>query len=297
MLYVYKYILFLFLFGGIFFLCKQDKKQIFKILDFILNQFIYTKMFIQNYYKKIYQTYFMVKGFRITNIIICDPNTCLVTGLNSNYDYKEYTELSPAVYEQIIININNSIQSTLNIHNCYSNESDLKICYNYDEKPYVFMYTSKMAKSGIILPLPLYNENIITNFKNDIIYPYYPNHSKSASFYSLFHIDCKNIKSVIYNGTEDKLLLRRVNEYKGLLNDFGLMYKSELQAKDILSDRELKELKELKIEFEAPYFDEDTYDIIPHIIRIKSGEDYIISERIKSIIQKRNQELEDKKEK
>jgi hypothetical protein len=159
------------------------------------------------------------------------------------------------------------------------------------------MYTSKMVKAGIIIPLPLYNENIIKDFKDDIIYPYYPKHSKSASFYSLFHIDCKNIKSVIYNGTEDKLLLRRVNEYKGFFNDFGLMYKSELQAKDILSDKELRELKELKIEFEAPYFDEDTYDIIPHIITIRSGTDYIISDRIKSIIQKRNQELEDKKEK
>jgi hypothetical protein len=75
------------------------------------------------------------------------------------------------------------------------------------------------------------------------------------------------------------------------------MYKCELQAKDILCDHELRELKELKIEFESPYFDEDTFDIIPHVIIIKSGEDYIISERIKSIIQKRNREFEDKKEK
>ncbi len=296
MLYVYKYILFLFFFGGIFFLCK-DKKQIFKIIDFILSQFLYIKISMSHKYKSIYEKYFMVRGFRITNIIINDPNNCLVTSVNSNHNYKEYTELSPAVYEQIIISINNNIQYTLNIPNCYSYESNLKICYEYDEKPYVFMYTSKMAKEKVTIPLPLYSEDIITTFKNDIIYPYYKKHSKENSFYSLFHIDCKNIKSVTYNGIENKLLLKRINKYKGLLNDFGLMYKCELQAKDILSESELKELKELKIEFEAPYFDEDTFDIIPHVITIKSDEDYIISERIKSIIQKRNDELEDKKEK
>ncbi len=297
MLYIYKYILFLFFFGGIFFLYKQDKKEIFKIIDFILNQYIYTKMFIENYYKKIYENYFMVKGFRITNIIVYEPNVCLTTGLNSNYNYEEYSKISPTVYKQIINNMNNSIQSTLNIQNCYSDKANIKICYEYDEKPYIFIYTSKMAKTKVSIPLPLYSEEIITTFKNDIIYPYYTKHSKDASFYSLFHIDCKNVKSVTYNGFEDKLLLKRVNQYKGFFNDFGLMYKCELQAKDILCDSELRELKELKIEFEAPYFDEDTFDIIPHIITIKSGEDYIISDRIKSIIQKRNHELEDKKEK
>ncbi len=296
MLYVYKYILFLFFFGGIFFLCK-DKNQIFKIIDFILSQFLYIKISMSQKYKSIYEKYFMVRGFRITNIIISEPNVSLVTGVNSNYKYKEYNELSPAVYEQIIISINNTIQYTLNIQNCYSYESNLKICYEYDEKPYIFIYTSKMAKAGVTLPFPLYSENIIKDFKNDVIYPYYIKHSKENSFYSLFHIDCKHIKSVTYNGEEDKLLLKRINKYKGVLNDFGLMYKSELQAKDILCERELKELKDLKIEFEAPYFDESTFDIIPHIITIKNGEDYIISERIKSIIQKRNDELEDKKEK
>jgi len=297
MLYVYKYILFSFFFGGIFFLYKQDKKNIYKIIDFILNQYIYTKMFIENYYKKIYENYFMVKGFRITNIIVYEPNVQLVTGLNSHINYTEYSEISPIVYKQIINNMNNSIQYTLNIQNCYSYESNLKICYEYDEKPYIFIYTSKMAKAKVTIPLSLYSEDIIKNFKNDIIFPYYTKHSKDASFYSLFNIDCKNIKSVTYNGVEDKLLLKRINQYKGLFNDFGLMYKCELQAKDILCDHELRELKELKIEFESPYFDEDTFDIIPHVIIIKSGEDYIISERIKSIIQKRNREFEDKKEK
>jgi hypothetical protein len=156
-----------------------------------------------------------------------------------------------------------------------------------------------MAQNGVTLPLPLYNEEIIQRFKSDIITPYYMKHSKEASLYSLFHIDCKHIKSVIYNGFEDKELLRRLNKYKGLLNDFGLMYKGKLKVKHILTPCELKELKELKIEFEAPYFDDETFDIIPHVIIGKCGEDYIVSDRIKSILEKRDLEerLEEKKKK
>jgi hypothetical protein len=289
----------IFLFGFYLFCTHIEKKRVLQSADFLLSQILYIKMFIQDFYKKTYETYFMVKGFRITNIIIRDDHQSLVTSIDTQSYYKEYISLCPQTYVQIINGMNHSIQSKLNIENCYSNQSDLTICYEYDEKPYIFVYTAEMAQNGVTLPLPLYNEEIIQRFKSDIITPYYMKHSKEASLYSLFHIDCKHIKSVIYNGFEDKELLRRLNKYKGLLNDFGLMYKGKLKVKHILTPCELKELKELKIEFEAPYFDDETFDIIPHVIIGKCGEDYIVSDRIKSILEKRDLEerLEEKKKK
>ncbi len=273
-----------------------EKHQLIRIADFILSQILYVKMYFQDLYKHIYEKYFMVKGFRITNIIVKDHNVALITGLDTYSNYTEYQELSPEVYNEIITGLNHSIQKSMNIRDCYSNESDLTICYRYDEKEYIFVYSAEMAKKSVRIPLPLYNEEIIENFKKDILKPYYTKHSKEASFYSLFHIDCKHIKSVMYNGEESPDLLHRVNKYKGLMNDFGLMYQGKLKVKHILTNRELKELQELKIEFEAPYFDEETYDIIPHVIVGKCGEDYILSDRIKSIMEKRNCEEEQAKE-
>ena len=273
------------------------KEKFIKYLDQILTYFLTLKMNIKNMYQYLYITYyepyFIEKGFKIQNIMVCD-NYC---NNNTNIGNKINSErLNPEIYKSLIYSTFNFNQSVglvnhfdLNNDNVY-----LKIYYTYDNKDYMFVYNNEMARNNVVVPIPFYDEHIIDDFKKDSIKPYYEKHNKDASLYSLFHIDCKNIKSVKYNGIEDpndidnKEILKVVNQYKGYLNDFGLIYKCALKVKHILSGSLLDNFKSLEIEFEAPYFDEITYDIIPHIIKLTSKEDYIISDYIKNILEKRN---------
>ncbi len=273
-----------------------DRNSFFKFIDKIVTKLIYIKMNIiksYNYlYKSYYEPYFVEKGFKIENVIVCDDLYNNRTGIRNNMITNE---LNPHVYKNIIYSTFDYNQS-VGMPNHFDMNNDnvyIKIVYKYDTQRYIFVYNNEMARLNIIVPIPLYNENIIEDFKKDSMKPYYEKHNKEASIYSLFHIDCKKIKSVKYNGIDDPNhidnyeLLRNINNYKGLLNDFGLLYKCKLKVKHLLSGSLLDNFKSLEIEFEAPYFDEVTYDIIPHVIKLDSKEDYIISDYIKNILEKR----------
>ncbi len=281
----------------IYLVSLYEKQNIIKYVDKILTYFLTLKMNIQNmyhyYYITYYEPYFVEKGFKIQNMMLCDDynnnNTIIGNKINSN-------RLNPEIYKSIIYSTFDFNQS-VGLSNYYDINNDnvyMKIYYTYDNNDYMFVYNNEMARNNVVVPIPFYDETIIEDFKKDSIKPYYTKHNKEASLYSLFHIDCKKIKGVKYNGVEDpndfynKEILRTVNQYKGHLNDFGLMYKSALKVKHILSGNLLDNFKSLEIEFEAPYFDEVTYDIIPHIIKLTNKEDYIISDYIKNILEKRD---------
>ncbi len=280
---LYKYLLLNILF---------EKNQVYKNIDKIVSKILYMKICIQQFYQKMYEKHIMIRGFQIDRIIVNDKLNNI--GTLCNYKIVE-NEFTPQLYKKILTSTHqlNKEYGLIKYDNS-AFDSDLyknmimKIIYKYDEKEYIFIYTYEMYLNNVILPMPLYSEEILENFKKDIIKPYYMKHNKNASLYSLFHIDCKRIKSVRYNGLENENIKNRVNEYKGIMNDFGLMYKSRIQAKDILTSYETEYLESFEIEFEAPYFDEVTFDIIPHIIYITKPDDYIISERIESILEKRN---------
>lgn len=268
-----------------------ETNNIYKIIDYVITKILYIKIYIQKIYQKIYNDYFLEKGFKIKNIILIDNNCNNVTSINENY-LNNFDKLNCEVYKKLIydtFDYNKSV-GLINYFDINDNNLYIKIVYNYDNVEYIFIYNNEMARNNVTLPMPLYSEEIIENFKKDIINPYYGKHNKDASLYGLFHIDCKRIKSVRYNNVENEMLLNAINKYKGLFNDFGLMYKSKVKVCDILNYYELEYLEKLEIEFEAPYFDEITFDIIPHIIEIKDKNDYIISDRIKSILDKREKD-------
>ncbi len=269
-----------------------EKNKVYKNIDIVVSNILYMKIYIQQLRQKIYEKYFMIRGFQIDRILVIDKINKVSTLCNYTITTNE---LTPELYRNILQNthIMNKEYGLItydsnDFHSELYKNMIMKIVYLYDEKEYIFIYNYEMACDNVVLPIPLYDEKIIENFKKDSIAPYYIQHNKEASLYSLFHIDCKRIKSVIYNGLENEDLLNRINQYKGLFNDFGLMYKSKLRVMDILTEMELKYLESLEIEFEAPYFDEITFDIIPHIIRVTKPDDYIISERIQSFLEKRN---------
>lgn len=272
------------------------KEEFIKYLDKILTYFLTLKINIKNMYNYLYVTYyepyFVEKGFKIKNIIVCDDlyhnRTSIRNKINSD-------TLNPESYKSIIYSTFDFNQSIgLNNHFDINNDNVyIKIVYRYDDQEYIFVYNNEMARNNVIIPIPLYDESIIEDFKKDIIKPYYEKHNKDASLYSLFHIDCKKIKSVKYNGIDDLNnidnieILKSINKYKGYFNDFGLMYKCALKVKHVLNGSLLDNFKSLEIEYEASYFDEVTYDIIPHIIKVDYKEDYIISDYIKNIVEKR----------
>ncbi len=259
------------------------KSQFIQLIDYILSLFFSIKLTLQ----KEYQSRFTHKGFKLNFLIFYDENHSFVSGAAPP---SGLTHIDRDVYHMLFSRTNHSIYRELNVDHVYREKKYIKFCYQYDEKKYILVYDDEMAEQNIRIPLPFYDEERIANFRNDIFEPYYMKHSKDASLYSLFHIDCKRIKSVKYNGVEDSFLLNELCKYQGLFNDFGILYQGRVKVKHILHEDQVEKLKSLEIEFEAPYFDEDTFDIIPHKIVLHHGEDIIISERMKSILERRNRE-------
>ncbi len=282
MLTYFQIILFFIFFGGSILLFGFPIKSYYLIIDHILSKIIMMKIYIQHLYKKIHDRYFAHKGFSINNIVMYDDdhNNIAVFG-----DQIDFPEMNRAIFESLMYRGFHTYANT-NLSEC--DNVYIKISYRYDEKDYVFVYTNEMAQKDLRVPLPLYDERRMEMFKNDIFEPHYRTHSKDASLYSLFHVDCKHIKSVKYNGVEDARLLDRVNKYKGVMNDFGLMYQSRIQLKHILRNGEIANLQSMEIEYEAPYFDDITFDIIPHVIKLTHKDDYVISERIKGVLERRD---------
>jgi hypothetical protein len=173
----------------------------------------------------------------------------------------------------------------------------LKIFYSYNNKKYInyFSYNKILNKDEEInndyLPYPMYSEEILNNYRDNIIIPHYiPTNSNKKKFYSLFNMESKDILTVKINNIENENLINYFNMIKTPFNDYGILYNNPVILNWILSENDINiDLFEtFYLKFLNLYFDEENFELKEHIIEFNKGNlnDIFISKIMLKILEK-----------
>lgn len=253
-------------------------KKIYNLFDDVLNLKIKITNFIKNYYKH--------PDFKINKVLLYKNLTeeCSVTDYfkYNNIKYIDNKLIENILYENMIL--------------YYLNENiRLKIFFSYKNIEYIIYFPYKKNESKKFIPYFPYSEDIIKNYRNDIISPIYIKNNNKKYFYSLFGMDSKDISYVSINNIKNNNLLKYFQMIQTPFNDFGILYDLPVKLEWVLSENNIniEEFNELKIIF-TNYFDEDTFEMKEHTIILNNNDlnNNIISERMKEIMAIKN--LKDK---
>lgn len=109
--------------------------------------------------------------------------------------------------------------------------------------------------------------------------------------YSLFSIDSKNILNIKINDVENLQLLNYFQCLKTPFNDFGILYNVPVKLIWALYENniDLESFNKFELNFLNPYFDENTFELIEHNIKLSNNElnNIIISNYHKDILDKK----------
>ncbi len=231
----------------------------------------------------LYDRFIAQKGFRLksTHLRSSLPDLhCVSIDCLPSFKKRIDCEITPSFFKDLC-----------DIHGCDSHSSYLEIDYHFNDFEYTFIYSHQMADRGVVVPYPLYHDEKIQEFKNDLCHPYFTKPDSQNSLYSLFGIDCKGIKGVRFNGDENHPynieIGERLLKHKGPMNDFGYLYNGDTQVKHILNTKQMSEFQRLEIEYVAPYLDDETFDIVPHVIEVNQLDDHLLSSRMRKVIESR----------
>lgn len=257
-----------------------DKKIYYlnKVLDFYFK----IKLYIKRFNKK------KINGFHLDKVE-------LYINLKDKIDITLYFETNHIdnINKELIDNIFKNKMISMDIHD----DIRLKIYYEYHNDKYIMYYpykelTNKTNDTNYYLPYPPFDENIMENYRHDIIYPYYNENIKKKLFYSFFHMDCKDIFSVKVNDKENEILKKYFNEIKSPFSDYGLLYNVPVKLKWILFENNIdtNEFKELYFKFLNSYLCEEEMDLKDHeLVMTKDNLDNIfITNRMKKILDEKD---------
>ena len=264
------------------------------VLNIILDIILTCKIFLINYYK----------GFINYNFILIKVE--LYTNLKDKIDvtpyFKQYfnnninntTSTNKHIDKKIIddLYIKNNIESDKN------SDTRLKIYFKYQQIDYIIYFPYEIINSHLndineyYLPYPIYDNKIMEDFRKDIVLPYYNETKQNGNkkFYSLFHIESKDILLTCINNDDDhsEELKNYFNLIKTPFNDFGLLYNVPVKLDWILNENniEIKDFNYLYLKYLNMYFCEIEFDIKSHIIKMDSNDlnKIFISDRMKQIL-------------
>lgn len=173
----------------------------------------------------------------------------------------------------------------------HQNPSDirLRIIYTFKGKEYIFYYPfqSPISSTNLTLKFPFITNETITNYRKDIIKPFYHKDTGKYSLYSLFMMDCHDIQQICLNGN-----LISLNSYfekiSGPYHDYGLLMHSPVRLKWILEENEID--GELHVTFLNEYLDEDTMELKKQDWKSNDSNSYFITDYMKEVMKKKNQE-------
>ena len=267
----------------------------YSIIDYIF--FIKLKLI------NIYNRFFIEDDFILQNAI-------LYTNLSDNYNIKYYFKnnnvkrIDNVLIENICQDLNILLKDEDENEDENKNDARLKINFRYKKNNYILYYPLKkqifknMNKNNYFIPYPPYNDEMINNYRKSIVAPNYNVPTKNSILYSLFMIDSKDINIIeIYKEnlihTENNMLIEYFNKIKTPFNDYGLLYHCPIKVKWILHENNIDydNFRSLYIKFLNMYLDEDIFDLKEHFINIQNIEDFIISNRMKSELTKKNKEI------
>ena len=193
---------------------------------------------------------------------------------------------------------NDLINKMIEHYNIKYNDNEdirLKIYFKYESCNYILYYSYKNKFSNkLYIPYPPYNEEILDNYRKDIIKPYHIEGDKKNILYSLFNMESKDIDSIsldcdLFNYDH---LIEYIKMIHGPFNDFGLLYNCPIKLKWILSENniDIDRFKSLTIKFLNMYFDEDKMDLFEHKIELTKEkiDEIVISYRMKYILSQKD---------
>ncbi len=293
--------LFVFLFSSFatIFLINVIENNLNKILLYIADTYIYFKMLFSDIH-----SFFKIKGFIINKVL-------LFKNLN------EFQNITEEFYKGKINIINHDfIKKLLNkyFNNNYDlNNKDIRLLinYTYDNENYIFYYSyytpikvqkkikeNELLDVDIEIPYPMYNEDILKLYRENIIRPFYIKKDKKISLYSLFKVDSKTLGKIKLNDEcRTKDLYKIIEKHRSPFNDYGILYHMPIKIKWILNDNNIiiknifEDIK-LEIEYLNMYFDENECDFFIHKFISKNINDFYITEYMKKIIKERNMNMD-----
>ena len=257
-------------------------------LENIIVCFLNLKIIIQTYYLNI---------FKNNNEFILEK-VYLYNNLTELYDITNYFKTNN------ISMINSSlIMKCINIYSIEFHEENyddirLKIIFYYENKKYIqyFPIVPYFKNNEYYIPYPMYNDEIIQNYRKDIISPLFNKSNNKSLLYSVFSIDSKNIDNIIFNNQENIDYIK-IMEYFDMIqtpfNDFGILYNTPIKLRWILIENNINidNFEYFCLKYGNPYFDEITFELKEHKIEIRNNNNILISDLMKKILVEKNKEL------
>ena len=266
----------------------QNRNKYFEnIIVYALN----LKIIIQSYYSAF---------FKNNNEFILEK-AYLYNNLSNSYDVTEYfkTKYISTIDSSLIIKLINSYY--IELHDEHYDDIRLKIVFYYDNKKYIqyFPITPYFKNSNYYIPYPLYNDEIIQNYRKDIIKPLFGTEHKNdkSLLYSLFSIDSKNIDNVKISNNQENLDQSKLIDYFDMIqtpfNDFGILYNTPIRLRWICVENniDINSFQSFCLKYGNPYFDETTFELKEHKIETINKDDILISDLMKKILVEKNKDL------
>lgn len=245
-------------------------------LENVINVILLTKIQIYeiiNTYYKIYNNDFVL------------DDVLLYTDLTNYYKVTNYFK-----YTKINIINNDTIEKILKEYNLnfYNENTRLKIFFTYKNIKYIIYFKYDILNDYYI-SYPPYSEQILENYRNNIIKPSYFKVNNKNSFYMLFNIESKNILDIkINNELVDNKIIEYFNMIKTPFNDFGILYKCPVKLLWILSENyiEIEDFYDFYLKFLNLYLDEINMELREHFINYTKNdlEKNLISKRMEEIL-------------
>lgn len=266
-----------------------NRKIIFeKSIVFTINSYCLIKIYIQNVYNKY---------FKKVNPDFILESAILYSTLVKNYDITNYLKNKNITKIDKYILLQCFNDNNIDISNL-DNNVRLKLIFFYKDNKYILYYgMEKLLNIDIdYIPYPPYNEEILNNYRKDIINPYYTKESNKNLLYSLFNIDSKDILEIKIDNNQEKLDHNNIINYfqmiKTPFNDFGILYNCPVKLKWILYENgiDIYSFNKFYLKFLNLYFDEEKMDLIEHFIEFNKDEvdNILISNRMKEILIQKN---------
>jgi len=243
--------------------------------------------------------FFYGDGFRMTEIY-------LYTDLTTNYDVSNYIDFF--LLKKIDVSIIDDLYEFYNIKFQNNEHIRLKIIYYFNGDKYISYFPfykinimngdSMILNKNYHLPLPLFSDSIMENYRKNIVYPAYSklfneeqinnNFTVNNKIYNLFNRESKNISTLTLNYIFNKELLNYFKMIKTPFNDYGILYNCPVRLIWILVENNINisDFKNFYIKYWEQIFDVQNLTLKDHFINIDNLNSIIISEHMKEILSK-----------
>jgi hypothetical protein len=269
-------------------------------LKYVINVFLLYKIFQYKYvyFYELIDFFFCFEIFlkknskKIINYLFPINNNCYIEKILLYTHLNDYHIIDKSMYHNINKFDKNFIDELflkLNIKKNDNNDIRLKIFFKYENIEYILYLP---YEENIYLPFPFYTKEIMENYKNDYIYPLYVNtkekEDKTKYFYSLFHIDSKDISEICINNVDNNELIDYFYKIQTPFYDFGILYGIKIKLIWCLVENniDVSTFEEFYLKYENLYLDEENYELIEHSIKLSDTQNFLISDIIQKTLTK-----------